>query len=71
MLIVLSSAVMAAGLWAVQPFAEGWFAVDVSLAVRAVALAGIVLAGAAAFVAFAHVTGAARIGEVIRLFRRR
>jgi hypothetical protein len=36
-----------------------------------VALAGIVLAGAAAFVAFAHVTGAARIGEVIRLFRRR
>jgi putative peptidoglycan lipid II flippase len=71
MLIVLSSALMAAGLWAVQPFVEGWFTVDVSLGVRAVALAGIVLAGAAAFVALAHVTGAARIGEVMRLFRRR
>jgi putative peptidoglycan lipid II flippase len=71
MLIVLSSTLMAAGLWAGLPFAEGWFTVDVSLAVRAAALAGIVLAGAAAFVAFAHVTGAARIGEVTRLFRRR
>jgi hypothetical protein len=71
MLIVLSSAVMAAGLALLQPYVESVFTVQTALAVRALVLATIVLAGAAAFVAVAHATGAARIGEVVRLFRRR
>lgn len=66
----ISCAVMGAALWGALMGLSGWFAPANGLLVQLAALGALIAAGLAVYAAMAHVTGALRLQEVMKLLKR-
>ncbi len=69
-LILLSSAVMGAGLWAAQSALAPWLAIDNAVLVRFAALGVLVAMGLSVYAVAVHFSGVAPVGQLRQAFRR-